>query len=87
MALGVEKNWARAFDDIYSTPPSWYRGSSVDGFRCHIFTGNLTRMAGVTATAMQSAPRSSSSSSGFGGRGGGGGFSGGGFGGGRVGGF
>lgn len=86
MALGVEKNWSTAFDDIYATPPEWYHGSSPHGFRCHAFAGNLSRMATVTAGAMQSAPRSSSSSSGFGG-GGGGGFSGGGFGGGGVGGF
>jgi uncharacterized membrane protein len=84
MALGVESNWARAFDDIYSTPPDWYRSSSSHGFRCHVFTGNLSRMAAVTGSAMKTAPRSSSSgSSGFGG----GGSSGGGFGGGGVGGF
>jgi hypothetical protein len=86
MALGVEKNWSTAFDEIYATPPDWYRGASPHGFRCHAFAGNLGRMSTVTAGAMQSAPRSSSSSSGFGG-GGGGGFSGGGFGGGGVGGF
>jgi hypothetical protein len=83
MAFGVENNWSRAFEDIYSTPPDWYRGSTAHGFRAHIFAGNLSRMATTTATAMQKAPRSSSRSSGFGG----GGFSGGGFGGGRTGGF
>jgi hypothetical protein len=86
MAFGVENNWSRAFEDIYSTPPNWYRGSTPHGFRCHAFAGNLSRMASTTATAMQKAPRSSSGSSGFGGRSGGG-FSGGGFGGGRTGGF
>jgi uncharacterized membrane protein YgcG len=87
MAFGVEKNWSRAFNDIYRTPPDWYRGHSTHGFMAHTFTGNLGRMAAVTSTAMRVAPRSSSSSSGFGGGGGGGGFSGGGFGGGGVGGF
>jgi uncharacterized membrane protein YgcG len=89
MAFGVEKNWARAFDDIYREPPDWYRGSSLHGFRSPIFVSNMARMATVTGGAMTKAPRSSSSSSGFGGGGsfGGGGFSGGGFGGGRVGGF
>ena len=86
MAFGVEKKWARAFDDIYRTQPEWYRGTSPHIFVAHSFTGNLSRMAAVTGTAMKVAPRSSSSSSGFGG-GGGGGFSGGGFGGGGVGGF
>ncbi|MGH7503723.1 MAG: DUF2207 domain-containing protein [Longimicrobiales bacterium] len=87
MAFGVEKNWARAFDDIYRTPPDWYHGRSPHGFMAHAFTGNLGRMAAVTSTAMRVAPRSSSGSSGFSSGGGGGGFSGGGFGGGGVGGF
>ena len=26
MALGVEDNWAKAFDGIYNQPPSWYSG-------------------------------------------------------------
>ncbi len=89
MAFGVEKGWSRAFADIYRTPPDWYRGGHPRGFAVHDFTGNLGRMAAVTGTAMRTAPRSTSGSSGFGGGGGfsGGGFSGGGFGGGRVGGF
>ena len=89
MAFGVEKGWSRAFADIYRTPPDWYHGGSPRGFVIHNFTGNLGRMAAVTGTAMRTAPRSSSGSSGFGGGGGfsGGGFSGGGFGGGRTGGF
>lgn len=87
MAFGVERNWAGAFDDIYREPPQWYHGSSFHHFQAHSFAGNLNRMAGVTASAMAVAPRSSSGSSGFGGGGGGGGFSGGGFGGGGSGGF
>jgi uncharacterized membrane protein YgcG len=87
MAFGVERNWARAFDDIYREPPDWYRGAAYDGsFHAALFTSNLNRMSTVTGAAMTAAPRSSASSSGFGG-GGGGGFSGGGFGGGSVGGF
>ena len=85
MAFGVEKNWASAFDDIYRSPPDWYRGNHPGSFRAHSFTRSLGRMSSATGAAMTTAPRSSSGSSGFGG--GGGGFSGGGFGGGGVGGF
>lgn len=93
MAFGVEANWAQAFDDIYQTPPDWYRGSGMPGhFRPHVLTHGLGRMSSTAGAAMVSAPRAKASSSGFGGSGfgggfGGGGFSGGGFGGGGVGGF
>lgn len=78
MALGVEKNWVRAFEDIYRQPPEWYRGprSGMD-FHPRSFVSDLGRMSSRAASAMASAPRSSGGS-GFGG----GGFSGGGFGGG-----
>ncbi|MDA2923237.1 DUF2207 domain-containing protein [Acidobacteria bacterium AH-259-L09] len=85
MALGVEKNWAEAFADIYREPPDWYHGSSFRGFHTRSFVSNLNRMSTQTAAIMSSSPRSSGGS-GFGG-GGGGGFSGGGFGGGGTGGF
>jgi uncharacterized membrane protein len=83
MALGVESNWAKAFEGIYSQPPQWYSGSSgAYAFNPGLFTNNLTRMSATAATVMASAPRGSGGS-GFGG----GGFSGGGFGGGGGGGF
>jgi len=85
MALGVEKNWARAFEGIYKQPPDWYRGTHFDGFSSRSFVNNLSSMSGAAATAMASSPRSSSGS-GFSG-GGGGGSSGGGMGGGGGGGF
>ncbi len=83
MALGVEDNWAKAFDGIYTQPPSWYSGpGGVGTFRPSTFTHNLGVMSAAAASTMTSAPRSSSGS-GFGG----GGSSGGGFGGGGGGGF
>jgi uncharacterized membrane protein YgcG len=86
MALGVEKNWSKAFQGILKEPPSWYRGSSFGpNFYAMSFVSNLNTMSSLTSSAMTSAPRSSGGS-GFGG-GGGGGFSGGGFGGGGGGGF
>jgi uncharacterized membrane protein YgcG len=85
MALGVEKNWVRAFEDIYRRPPEWYRGD-FQTFRPRSFVSDLSRMSSRAAAVMASRPRSSGGS-GFGGGGGGGGFSGGGFGGGGTSGF
>ena len=82
MALGVEDNWAKAFEGIYTQPPSWYTGpGGVNTFRPSTFTHNLGVMSTTAAATMSSAPRSSSGS-GFRG-----GSSGGGFGGGGGGGF
>lgn len=80
MALGVEKRWARAFDDIYREPPDWYRGSSGMRFRPTLFVTNLGTMSSRVGSAMSSQPRSSGGG-GFSGGGGGGGFGGGGGGG------
>ena len=84
MALGVDKQWARAFEGIVTEPPSWYRGGSGSGFHPAIFVGSMGKLSHAAGVAMSSSPRSSGGSS-FGG--GGGGFSGGGFGGGGGGGF
>jgi uncharacterized membrane protein YgcG len=85
MALGVEKNWSKAFQGIMTQPPDWYRGSYGPNFYPMMFTNDLSAMSSRASSVMASAPRSSGGS-GFGG-GGGGGFSGGGFGGGGGGGF
>lgn len=82
MAFGVEKNWAKAFEGIYSQPPQWYRGADFTQFSPRSFTADLGRLSSRAGAMMVSAPRSSGGS-GFGG----GGFSGGGFGGGGGGGF
>ena len=83
MALGVETQWAAAFEDIYREPPRWYRGTDLHAFRTGAFVNDLSRMASMTSQTMASRPRSSGGS----GFGGGGGFSGGGFGGGGGGAF
>ena len=82
MALGVEKNWSKAFQGIMTEPPGWYQGGSGPVFYPVNFTNNLSAMSTRAGSAMASAPRSSGGS-GFGG----GGSSGGGFGGGGGGGF
>lgn len=82
MAFGVEKQWAEAFEGIYTEPPQWYVGSSMPTFRTSSFVSDLGRMSTAAAATMVSAPRSSGGSGS-----GGGGSSGGGFGGGGGGGF
>jgi uncharacterized membrane protein YgcG len=82
MALGVERNWARAFEGIYTSQPDWYAGTYHGTFGPRMFAASLADLSSTAGTAMTAAPRSS------GGSGvGGGGFSGGGFGGGGGGGF
>ena len=92
MALGVEHHWAQAFAGIIKDPPQWYVGPGgyVGGFNPIFFSSSMHSMATDMHQVFVSAPRASSSGSGFssgGGFGGGGGFSGGGFGGGGGGAF
>ena len=82
MALGVERNWARAFEGIYTSQPDWYVGTYHGAFGPRMFAASLADLSSDAGTAMTSAPRSSGGSGT-----GGGGFSGGGFGGGGGGGF
>jgi uncharacterized membrane protein len=80
MALGVEHHWAQAFAGIVQNPPSWYVSpNGMTGFNPVFFSSSMHNMASDMHQVFVSAPRSSSSGSGFSG---GGGSSGGGFGGG-----
>jgi uncharacterized membrane protein len=81
MAFGVERKWARAFQDIYRQPPTWYVGSNSSAFDLNRFSHSLSDMSGRAQSAMTSAPRSTSSGSGFSGGSSGGGSGGGGGGG------
>jgi uncharacterized membrane protein len=76
MALGVEKEWAAQFENIYNGKPDWYDDPTGMRFMPIVFTNNLNNFTAIATQNMASTP--SSSGSGFGG----GGFSGGGFGGG-----
>ena len=80
VVLGVADEWANAFGDLYTEPPSWYSSPSYSGgFHPTIFVSDVGSSLDSIGNTMASAPSSSGSgSSGFGG----GGFSGGGFGGG-----
>jgi len=93
MALGVEHHWAQAFAGILKDPPSWYAGPGYGYgmmFNPLLFSSSMHGMATDMHQVFVSAPRASSTGSGFGsggGFGGGGGFSGGGYGGGGGGAF
>ena len=88
MALGVEHRWAKAFEGIIQNPPTWYQGDWTT-FNTFYFVNSLGALSQQATSTFVSAPRASSSSSGWssGGFSSGGGFSGGGFGGGGGGAF
>ena len=81
IVLGVEKQWAGQFNDLYTTPPSWY-GGNFASFNAGYLAGSLSDGFSPAVSSSFTSPHSSGSS-GFGG----GGFSGGGGGGGGGGGW
>jgi uncharacterized membrane protein len=82
MAFGVERKWAKAFQNIYLEPPKWYVGSNSSAFDLGRLSNSLADLSDRAQSAMTSSPRSSSSDSGFSSGGSSGGGSGGGGGGG-----
>jgi uncharacterized membrane protein YgcG len=77
MILGVEKAWAKEFEDIYKVQPTWYEGSSRTAFSAMAFTSSLSSFNSVASSSL-SANHSSGGSGGGGSSGGGGGGGGGG---------
>ena len=81
MVFGLEKEWAKKFENIYTTPPSWYHDSHMTAFSVMAFSTGMHDFSKSTGGAMTSMPQSSSisgGSSGGGSSGGGGGGGGGG---------
>jgi uncharacterized membrane protein len=79
MVLGVEKEWAEQFKDIYIQNPSWYNDPSGANFNSLVLLSSLNSFSSSTNSVLTSVPSSASGGgSGFGGGGGGGGFGGGG---------
>jgi uncharacterized membrane protein YgcG len=72
MAFGVEKAWAKYFEDLYTSEPEWYTGGTTGTFALGSLASDLSSF--TTSVSAASAPQSSGA--------GGGGSSGGGFGGG-----
>jgi len=81
MAFGVERKWAKAFQNIYREPPRWYVGSNSSAFDLGRLSSSLADLSSRAQSAMTSSPRSSSSGSGVSGGSSGGGSGGGGGGG------
>ena len=82
MVFGLEKKWAKEFEGIYTSPPSWYEGGTT-AFSSLVFAESMSSLSSVTTQAIASSVLSSSRSSWGGSSGsGGGGSSGGGGGGG-----
>ena len=81
IVLGVEKQWAKQFESLYTTPPDWYSGNWTT-FNAAYLASSLNSGVGGAVNGAFSAPSSSGSSGS-----GGGGFSGGGGGGGGGGGW
>jgi hypothetical protein len=79
MVLGVEKQWAAKFKDIYKSPPDWY-GGNLHTFNAVYLATALDNGINTAVTTVFSSPNSSSGS-GFSGGGAGGGGGGGGGGG------
>jgi uncharacterized membrane protein len=80
MVLGVEKEWAEQFKDIFKQNPNWYEDGTghPSAFNSLIFVNSLNSFS-QSASAAYNAPSSASSGgSGFSGGGSGGGFGGGG---------
>jgi uncharacterized membrane protein len=80
IVLGIEKEWAKQFEEIYKTPPAWFSGD-MHGFNAVYLATSIGDNIQTSVNTVFSAP-SSSASSGFGG-----GFAGGGGGGGGGGGW
>ncbi|MCP3985308.1 MAG: DUF2207 domain-containing protein [bacterium] len=79
IVLGVGDQWADAFADVYTEPPSWYVGAHPGVFQPRGFVSDLGHSLDTMGQSFRSQPnQGGSGSSGLGG----GGFGGGGFGGG-----
>lgn len=78
MAFRCEKTWARAFEDLVTEPPDWYRGRHGT-FRPTAFASDLGTLSTTARSTLSSSPSSSGSGGGGSVGGGGGGGGGGGF--------
>ncbi len=79
MALGVETQWAKKFEGIYTQPPGWFSGTSGT-FNSILFINALSNFSATTQNTFSAVPPGSAGSggSGFSGGSSGGGFGGGG---------
>jgi uncharacterized membrane protein YgcG len=73
MVFGVEKQWAKEFEDLYATPPSWYEGRYAGRFNALVFTNSLSHFNSYAISSMTGSQSGGSYGGGFSGGGGGGG--------------
>lgn len=73
IAFGVEKEWAKVFEDIQITSPDWYQSSSNAAFNAVAFTEGLGAFSSSFSTSTGSSGSSGGGSAGGGSAGGGGG--------------
>ncbi len=78
MALGVETQWAKQFQEIYRSQPNWYRDNSGGAFNAILLSSAIGDFSNSVQSAVVSVSKSSSGGSGFSGGGSGGGGGGGG---------
>ncbi len=78
MALGVEKAWAKCFEGITLSTPTWYNDPTMTGFSAVSFASSMSSFSTASSAGLSSSPGSSSGSGGGGSSGGGGGGGGGG---------
>jgi uncharacterized membrane protein YgcG len=80
MIMGLEKEWAKQFENIYTVPPTWYSSNHMGAFSAIAFSSHMQDFSASTGSTLVSIPSSSGSSgsSGGGSSGGGGGGGGGG---------
>jgi uncharacterized membrane protein len=73
MVLGVEKQWADQFKDIYTQEPQWYQGGTPGHFNTSAFVGSLGSFSSKAGSTLASSPSTSAGGGGSSGGGGGGG--------------
>ncbi len=78
--FGLEKKWMKEFEDLYTTPPDWYKGD-ISTFNSMSLMNSVSGISSTISTPVDTGDGFSSGSSGFGGGGSSGGGGGGGGGG------
>lgn len=73
MVLGVADIWTKEFEDIYTTPPSWYSGSVGATFNAGELVRSMNSFSSSTTSSLSSSPQGSGGGGSSGGGGGGGG--------------
>lgn len=73
MVLGVEKKWAKEFEDVYIEKPKWYTDNNLSSFNSVLFVSSLGSFTSDINSSIGMSGSHGGGSSGGGGGGGGGG--------------